>query len=183
MDRFSKIVAPMTALTRKNVKFEWMDACEQSFQELKKRLMTAPIRTIPKGEDGFVIYYDESGQGLGAVLMQHDRVIAYASRQLKDYEKNYPIQDLELAGVVFALKMCRHYLYYVHYDIYTDHKNLKYIFTQKELNMRQCRWLELVSDYDCDFHYHLDKANKVADALSRKSMTYAISVEKMPRLL
>ena len=82
--------------------------------------------------------------------------------------------------MVFVLKMWRHYLYDVHCDIYTDHKNLKYIFTQKELNMRQHRWLELVSDYDYDFHYHLDKANKVADALSRKSMAFAIRVEKMP---
>ena len=98
--------------------------------------------------------------------MQHGRVIGYASRQLKDYEKNYPTQDLELAAVVFALKMWRHYLYGVHYDIYTDHKNLKYIFTQKELNMRQRRWLELVSDYDCEFHYHPSKANKVVDALN-----------------
>ena len=86
--------------------------------------------------------------------MQHGRVIAYASRQLKDYEKNYLTHDLELAVVVFALKMWRHYLYSVHCYIYTDHKNLKYIFTQKELNMRQRRWLELVSDYECEFHYH-----------------------------
>ena len=112
------------------------DACEQSFQELKKRLMMAPILTISKGEDGFVIYCDASGQGLGAVLMQHGRVIVYASRQLKDYEKKYQIHDLELAAVLFALKILRHYLYDVHCDIYTNHKNLKYIFIQKELNMR-----------------------------------------------
>ena len=98
--------------------------------------------------------------------MQCGRVIAYAYRQLKDYEKNYPTHNLELAAMVFALKMWRHYLYGVHCDIYTDHKNLKYIFTQKELNMRQRRWLELVSDYDYDFHYYPGKANKVADALS-----------------
>ena len=95
----------MTTLTHKNVKFEWTDACKQSFQELKKRLVTAPILTIQEGENGFVIYCDMSGQGLGAVLMQHGRVIAYASCQLKDYEKNYPTHDLELAAVVFALKM------------------------------------------------------------------------------
>ena len=105
--------------------------------------MTAPILTIPEGEDGFVIYCDASGQGLGVVLMQHGRVIAYASRQLKIYKKNYPTRDLELTVVVFVLKMRRHYLYGVHCDIYTDHKNLRYIFTQKELNMRQRRWLEL----------------------------------------
>ena len=143
--------------------------------------MTAPILTIPEGEDGFVIYCDASGQGLGAVLMQHGRVIAYASRQLKDYEKNYPTHDLELAIVVFALKMWRHYLYGVHCDISTDHKNLKYIFTQKELNMLQCRWLELVSDYDCEFHYHLGKAEKVADVLSRKAMAFTINVKRMPK--
>ena len=126
----------MTALTHKNVKFEWMEACEQSFQELKRRLVTAPILTIPEEEDGFVIYCDALGQGLGVVLMQHGRVITYASRKLKDYERNYPTNDLELAAVVFALKMWRHYLYGVYCDIYTDHKNLKYIFTQKELNIR-----------------------------------------------
>ena len=106
---------------------------------MKRRLVTEPILTIPEGEDGFVIYCDGSGQGLGTVLMQHGRVIAYASHQLKDYEKNYPTHDLELAAVVFALKMWRHYLFGVHCDIYIDHKNLKYIFTQKELNMQQRR--------------------------------------------
>ena len=110
-------------------------------------------------------------------------MIAYTSRQLKDYEKNYPTHDLEFVAIVFALKMWRYYLYGVHCDIYIDHKNLKYIFTQKEMNIRQRRWLELVSDYDCEFHYHLGKANKVADALSRKAMTFAINVEKMPKPL
>ena len=99
--------------------------------------MTTSILTIPEGKDDFVIYYDASSQGLGVVLMQHGRVITYASRQLKDNEKNYPTHNLKLAMVVFSLKMWRHYLYGVHYDIYIDHKNLKYIFTQKELNMRQ----------------------------------------------
>ena len=145
--------------------------------------MTAPVLTIPEGTEGFVIYSDASGQGLGAVLMQHGKVIAYASRQLKDYEKNYPTHDLELAAVVFALKIWRHYLYGVHCDIYTDHKSLKYIFTQKELNMRQRRWLELVNDYDCEIHYHPGKANKVADALSRKPMAYTLTVEKIPEKL
>ena len=92
-----------------------------------------------------MIYCDASGQGLGVVLMRHGRVIAYASCKLKDYEKNYPTYD---SVAVFALKMWRHYLYGVHCDIYTSHKNLNYIFTQKELNMRQCRWLKLVNDCD-----------------------------------
>ena len=102
-------------------------------------------------------------------IVQHGRVIAYASRQLRNHERNYPTHDLELAAVIFALKIWRHYLYGVSCDIYTDYKSLKYIFTQKELNMRQRRWLELMKDYDLDIHYHPGKANVVADALSRKS--------------
>ena len=102
---------------------------------------------------------------------------------MKDYKKNYPTNDLELAAVMFALKMWRHYQYSVHFGIYTELKNLKYIFTQKELNMRQRRWLELISDYDCEFHYHTGKANKVADVLSSKTVSFVISVEKMSRPL
>ena len=101
--------------------------------------------------------------------MQHERVIAYASRQLRNHERNYPTHDLELAPVVFALNIWRHYLYGVSCVIHTDHKSLKYIFTQKELNMRQRRWLELIKDYDLTMQYHPGKANVVADALSRKS--------------
>ncbi|KAK4270828.1 hypothetical protein QN277_019597 [Acacia crassicarpa] len=101
--------------------------------------------------------------------MQHEKVISYASRQLKPYEENYPSHDLELAAVVFALKIWRHYLYGSFCKVYTDHKSLKYIFTQKELNMRQRRWLELIKDYELEIQYHEGKANVVADALSRKS--------------
>ena len=115
-----------------------------------------------------MVYSDASRQGLGCVLMQNDRVIAYASRQLKKHEQNYPTHDLELAAVVFALKIWRHYLYGVPCRIFTDHKSLKYIFTQKELNLRQRRWLELIKDYDCTIEYHPGKANVVADALSRR---------------
>ena len=109
--------------------------------------------------------------------MQHGRVIAYASHQLKDYEKNYLTHDLELAIVVFVLMMWRLYLYGVNCDIYVDHKNLKYIFTQKKVNIWQCRWLELISDYNCEFHYHMGKANKVVDALSQKAMRFTINME------
>lgn len=124
--------------------------------------------TIPNGSDGFVIYRYALKQGLGCVLMQHGKVVAYASGQLKIHEQNYPTHDLELAAVVHTLKIWRHYLYGCRCDIYTDHKSLKYVFTQKELNMRQRRWLELVKDYDCEIHYHPGKANAVADTLSRK---------------
>ena len=117
---------------------------------------------------GMVIYSDALGKGLGCVLMQHGHVIAYASRQLKPHEKNYPTHDLELAAVIFALKIWRHYLLGDQVLIYTDHKSLKYIFTQKELNMRQRRWLELMADYNIDLQYHPRKINVVPDALSRK---------------
>ncbi|KAI3730127.1 hypothetical protein L6452_18803 [Arctium lappa] len=106
--------------------------------------------------------------GLGCVLMQRGKVISYASRHLKVHEKNYPTHDLELAAVVFSLKLWRHYLYGTKCTMYMDHKSLKYVFDQKELNMRQRRWLELLKDYDCELLYHPGKANVVADALSRK---------------
>ncbi|GJR73717.1 putative nucleotidyltransferase, ribonuclease H [Tanacetum coccineum] len=166
---FSRLALPLTQLMRKGEKFVWTDERQESFEELKRRLVSAPILTLPSGSGGFQIYSDASKKGLGYVLMQHGKVIAYASRQLKPYEVNYPTHDLELAAVVFALKIWRHYLYGEACDIFTDHKSLKYIFTQRELNMRQRRWLELLKDYDTNIQYHPGKANVVADALSRKS--------------
>ena len=98
--------------------------------------------------------------------MQDEKVVAYASRQLKPHEQNYPTHDLELAAVVFALKIWRHYLYGEKCRIYTNHKSLKYLLTQKELNLRHRRWLELFKDYNCIIDYHPGKANVVAHALS-----------------
>ncbi|TYK20414.1 ty3-gypsy retrotransposon protein [Cucumis melo var. makuwa] len=144
------------------------EACEDSFQNLKQNLVIALVLTVPDGSGSFVIYSDTSKKGLGCVLMQQGKVVAYASRQLKSHEQNYPTHDLELAAVVFALKIWRHYLYGENIQIFMDHKSLKYFFTQKELNMRQRKWLELVKDYDCEILYHPSKANVVADALSRK---------------
>ncbi|KAI3727700.1 hypothetical protein L6452_16318 [Arctium lappa] len=151
---FSNIATPLTSLTRKNVKFLWTDAQEQAFQTLKRKLCEAPILSLPEGSEYFVVFSDASKMGLGCVLMQRGKVIAYVSRQLKDHEKNYPTHDLELAAVVFALKLWRHYLYGTKCTLFTDHKSLKYIFDQKELNMRQRRWIELLKDYDCDLLYH-----------------------------
>ena len=135
VERFSIIVAPLTKLLRKNNPFQWNEACQKSFDELKHCLTSAPVLSIPTGTGGFVIYSDASYQGLGCVLMQYGKVIAYASRQLRSYEVSYPVHDLELAAVVFALKIWRHYLYGETFQIYTDHKSLKYLMSQKELNM------------------------------------------------
>ncbi|GJR75566.1 putative reverse transcriptase domain-containing protein [Tanacetum coccineum] len=165
---FIKIAKPLTSLTQKNQKYEWGEKQEEAFQTLKDNLCNAPILSLPDGVEDFVVYCDASNQGLGCVLMQRDKVIAYASRQLKIHEKNYTTHDLELGAVVFALKIWRHYLYRTKCIIYIDHKSLQHIFHQKELNMRQRRWLELFSDYECEIKYHPGKANVVADALSRK---------------
>jgi len=169
VEGFSCIAQPLTHLLKKTTRFEWSEACQRSFDELKKRLTTSPVLTLPQGNEDFVIYSDASKLGLGCVLMQRDKVIAYASRQLRPNEQNYPTHDLELAAVIHALKIWRHYLYGSSCKVMTDHKSLKYIFTQKELNMRQRRWLELLKDYDLEILYHPGKANVVADALSRKT--------------
>ncbi|GKF70610.1 putative reverse transcriptase domain-containing protein [Tanacetum coccineum] len=135
---------------------------------LKQKLCSAPILTLPEGSEDFIVYCDASIKGLGVVLMQRKKVIAYASRQLKIHEKNYTTYDLELGAVVFSLKLLRHYLYGTKCTLFTDHKSLQHILNQKELNVRQLCWLELLRDYDCEIRYHPGKANVVADALSRK---------------
>ncbi|GAU42520.1 hypothetical protein TSUD_376480 [Trifolium subterraneum] len=144
IEGFSKMALPLTLLTRKDQAFVWDEKCEKSFQELKRRLTTAPVFILPDAKESFVVYCDASKMGLGGVLMQRGKVVAYASRQLKVHERNYPTDDLELAAVVFALK--------------------------KELNMRQRRWLKFLKDYDFELSYHPGKANVVAYALSRKSL-------------
>ncbi|GJS24841.1 reverse transcriptase domain-containing protein [Tanacetum coccineum] len=163
-----RIAKPLTLLTQKNKKYVWGAEQEEAFQLLKSKLCDAPILSLPDGVEDFVVYCDASNQGLGCVLMQRNKVIAYASRQLKIHEKNYTTHDLELGAVVFALKIWRHYLYGTKSVIYTDHRSLQHIFDQKELNMCQRRWIELFSDYECEIRYHPGKANVVADALSRK---------------
>ncbi|GJW64509.1 putative reverse transcriptase domain-containing protein [Tanacetum coccineum] len=159
----------MTKLTQKSVKFDWTEKAEAAFQLLKQKLCSAPILALPEGSENFMVYCDASRKGLGAVLMQRDKVIAYASRQLKIHEKNYTTHDLELGAVVFALKMWRHYLYDTKCVVFTDHKSLQHILDQKELNMRQHRWLELLSDCDCEICFHPGKANMVE---ARKEENY-----------
>jgi hypothetical protein len=183
IENFSKIAKPLTSLLEKGVDFSWTDERQKAFEELKKRLTTAPVLTLPDQNKRFTVYCDASRDGLGCVLMQEGRVIAYASRQLRRHELNYPTHDLELAAVVHALKIWRHYLFGQRCDIYTDHKSLKYIFTQSELNMRQRRWLELVKDYDLEIYYYPGKANVVADALSRKSFVNMVVAFQMPQEL
>ncbi|GJY62196.1 putative reverse transcriptase domain-containing protein, partial [Tanacetum coccineum] len=168
IENFSKIAKSLTILTHKCKTFDWGEEHELTFQTLKDKLCNAPVLALLDGPKDFMVYCDASGIGLGYVLMQRGRVIAYASRQLKSHEKNYTTYDLELGVVVFALKIWGHYLYGTKSVIYTDHRSLQHVFSQKELNMRHRRWIELFSDYDCKICYHPGKANVVADALSRK---------------
>nr|GEZ43845.1 putative reverse transcriptase domain-containing protein [Tanacetum cinerariifolium] len=169
----------MTKLTQRKVKFEWGNKQEAAFQLLKQKLCSAPILTLPEGSKGFIVYCDASNKGLGTVLMQREKVISYASRQLKVHKKNYTTHDLELGAVVFTLKTWRHYLYETKCIVFTDHKSLQHILVQKELNIRQRRWLGLLSDYDCDIHYHPGKANVIADTLSRKEQEPPLRVRAL----
>ncbi|GKC65724.1 putative reverse transcriptase domain-containing protein [Tanacetum coccineum] len=154
IERFSKIAKLMTKLTQKKVKFEWSDKQEAAFQLLKQKLCSAPIQALPEGSKDFIAYYDASKKGLGSVLMQREKV-------------------------VFALKIWRHCLYGTKCTVFTDHKSLQHILNQKELNMRQRRWLELLSDYDYEIHYHPGKANVIADALSRKERDQPLRVQAL----
>jgi hypothetical protein len=170
IEGFSKNVRPMIALLARKVEFKWTSACQESFEMLKQKFTTAPVLVLLDVHKPFSVYCDASYIGLGCVLMREGKV----------HEKNYPTHDLELAAVVHAMKTWRYYLYGQKCDIYTDHKSLKYIFTQSELNMRQRRWLELIKDYELEIHYHPDKANVVADALSRKSQVNMLAAYPMP---
>ncbi|GJW32898.1 reverse transcriptase domain-containing protein [Tanacetum coccineum] len=183
IENFSKIAKSLTILTQKSKTFDWGEEQELAFQTLKDKLCNAPVLALPDRPEDFMVYCDASGIGLGCVLMQRGKVIAYASRQLKIHEKNYTTHDLELGAVVFALKIWRHYLYGTKSVIYMDHKSLQHIFSQKELNMRQRRWIELFSDYDCEICYHPGKANVVADALSRKERVKPKRVRAMNMIL
>ncbi|GJR20873.1 putative nucleotidyltransferase, ribonuclease H [Tanacetum coccineum] len=158
IENFSKIAKSLTILTQKCKTFDWGEEQELAFQTLKDKLCNAPVLALPDGPEDFVVYCDASGIGLGCVLMQRGKVIAYASRQLKIHEKNYTTHDLELGAVVFALKIWRHYLY-------------------------GTKSIELFSDYNCEIRYHPGKANVVADALSRKERVKPKRVRAMDMIL
>jgi hypothetical protein len=180
IEGFSKIGKPMTSLLEKGREFKWDSKCQDSFDQLKMVLMSPRVLVMLDLQKGFDIYCDACSQGLGCVLMQEGHVIAYTSRQLRKHELNYPTHDLELAAVVHALKIWRYYIMGTKCQVYTDHKSLKYIFTQKDLNLRQHRWLELIKDYELEIHYHPGKANLVADALSRKDHVHSVMVAQIP---
>ncbi|GJY58091.1 putative reverse transcriptase domain-containing protein [Tanacetum coccineum] len=153
----------------------WM----KSVQFLGHKLGSTRILALPEGTEDFVVYCDASLNGLGAVLMQREKVIVYASRQLKVHKENYTTDDLQLGVMDFAYRLWRHYIYGTKYTVYTDHKSLQYILDQKELNMRQGQWIELLSDYDCEIRYHLGNANVVADALSQKEIFMSLRVQAL----
>ncbi|GKE59490.1 putative reverse transcriptase domain-containing protein, partial [Tanacetum coccineum] len=174
IENFSKIAKSLTILTQKCKTFDWDEEHELAYQTVNDKLCNARVLSLPNGPKDFVVYCDASEIVLGCVLMQRGKVTAYASRQLKIHEKNYTTHDLELGAVVFALKIRRHYLYETKSVIYTDHKSIQHILSQKELNMRQRRWIELFSYYDCEIRFHPGKANVVADALSRQERKEAV---------
>ena len=145
---FSQIALPLTKLTKKNVSFKWIPECERNFQELKEKLTTAAALVLPDTRGPFEIYCDASRKGLGCILMQNWNVVAYAYKQLKSHEINYSTHNFELAAVVFALKIWRHHLHRIKFEVFFDHKSLKYLFDQKELNMKQRRWMEFLNDYE-----------------------------------
>nr|GEU41115.1 putative reverse transcriptase domain-containing protein [Tanacetum cinerariifolium] len=184
IEGFLLISKPPSKLTQKNKKYEWGMEEEEAFQTLKQKLCFAPILALSEGTKNFIVYYDASLKSFGAVLKQREKVIAYASRQLKKHEENYTTHDLELGTIVFALRLWRHYLYGTKCYVYTDHKSLQYILDQKELNMRQRRWIELLSDYDCEIRYHPVHTNlpeKILEAQTEAMKEENVKAENLRR--
>jgi hypothetical protein len=169
VEGFSKIAAPMTALLRgKSESITWTNECELSFLALKTALTQASVLTIIDPLKGnIVLCIDASDLAIGTVLMQDKRVIAYESRKLSSVELNYPVHEKELLAVIHSLKVWRHYLLKVKFKIETDHQSLRYLSTQSNLSRRQCRWMELLQEFDFDIEYIKGKENMVAGALSR----------------
>jgi hypothetical protein len=168
IEGFSNISNPITSLQRKEVKFQWTLDCEKSFQHLKQLLKSAPILRITDPDEDFIVCTNACNEGLGGILSQNGFVICYESRKLKDHERNYDTHDLELATIVHALRKWRHYLMGKRFELRTNHNDLKYLFDQPNLNARQRRWLEFLSEYYFDIKHIKGKENKVVNALSRR---------------
>jgi hypothetical protein len=174
LEGFSKIVKPIITLQHKGVRYEWTLECDSAFIKLKRLLTSAPILRVPDVEKGFTVCTDASKKGLGAVLMQDGGVIAYASRNLKKHKEIYTTHDLELASIMLALKLWRHYLVGRNFELKMDHESLKHIFTQRDLNARQRQWSEFMSEYDFGVSYNKGKENVVIDALSRRPLVFSL---------
>jgi hypothetical protein len=168
IEGFSNIAHPITSLQRKGVKFQWALDCEKSFEHLKQLLTSAPILRIADPNEDFIVCTNACKEGLGGVITQNGFVICYKSRKLREHERHYATHDLELAAIVHALKKWRHYLMGKRFELRTDHNGLTYLFDQPNLNARQSRWLEFLSEYDFDINHIKEKENKVVDALSRR---------------
>jgi hypothetical protein len=168
IEGFSRIAHPITSLQKKGVRFEWTSDCERSFQHLKSLLTSAPILRIVDPNEDFVVCIDACKEGLGGVLSQNGHVVCYESRKLKEHERHYATHDLELAAIVHALNMWRHYLMGKIFELRTNHSGLKYLFGQPTLNARKIQWLEFLNEYDFDINHIKGKENKVDDALNRR---------------
>ena len=173
---YAKIASPLTNALKKTIVFTWTKECKESFNNLKIALAKEPVLKLPDFTKLFTVTMDASGQAIGGVLTQEGHPVAYESRKLRIHELNYPTHDLELLAVVHALKLWRHYLLGRRFELQTDHKSLKWIFTQPDLNMQQRRWVQLLHEYDFAIEYKTGKQNVVADALSKKSTLASITV-------
>eukprot|EP00253_Pinus_taeda_P027708 PITA_27708 len=179
VEGFSRVAYPITSLQKKGRIFKWTAECQQSFEQLKHLLTTAPVLSIADPEKDYVVYTDASKEGVRGVLMQERKVIAYEYRKLKEHEQKYSAYDLELTVVVHALKMWRHYLLGKKFLLMTDHHSLTIYFNQPTLNARQARWVDFLSGFDFEIKHLKGKENRVADALSQKMhCLYEIATSK-----
>jgi ribonuclease HI len=161
------------------VKFEWASKCEESFQQLKKILASAPISNIADPNEDFFVCIDACKEGLSGFLNQKDHVVCYESRKLKEHERNYANHDLELEAIIHALKMWRHYLMGNKFEIRIDHFGMKHMFGKPILNAKKTRWLEFLSEYDFEIKHIRGKENEVVDALNRRAHEVQIAAIKM----
>jgi hypothetical protein len=174
IEGFSKIENLIMELQKKKKKFVWTEKCVESFRRFKELLMTTLILKVPEIDEEFLVCTDASKEGLGGILMQDGRVITYILRKLIKHEENYATHDLELLAIVYSLRVWRYYLIGQKIELKMDHCGLQHIFTQRDLNARQRRWSELLSEYDFDITYIKGKMNRVVDALSQRPHIFSV---------